>query len=416
MNDTLVMILAGGQGTRLIPLSKNRAKPAVPFGGRYRIIDFVLSNFINSGFFTIKILTQFRSESLARHLSLAWNLPPILGHHIDHVPPQMKTGSDWYAGSADAVFQNLNLVENAHCDRICVFGADHIYKMDVRQMVDYHNRNRADLTISAIPVPIGEAGGFGIIEVNDDWQVTGFVEKPENPAAIPGSPGMALASMGNYIFNTDVLVDNVTKDNKAETDHDFGKDIIPAMIKSYNVFAYNFNENVIPATQDDEPRYWRDVGSIDTYWRANMDLVAVSPIFNLYNESWPTRTYNHPLPPAKFVFANREEGRVGVATDSLISEGCIISGGQVEKSILSPMVRINSFAHVSESILMEGVTIGRNSKIKRAVIDKYVNVPPNVRIGYDQEEDRKLFYVSPSGIVVIGKNANLDATFGTHGD
>ena len=407
-HNALVMILAGGQGTRLFPLSKERAKPAVPFGGRYRIIDFVLSNFINSDFFKIKVLTQFKSESLTRHLSLAWNLPPILGHFIDHVPPQMKTGGDWYKGSADAVYQNLNIIRNENCELVFVFGADHIYKMDMRQLQGYHDKKNAHLTIASIPVPIKEASNFGVIEVNSDWKVIGFEEKPAKPKSIPGQSDMALVSMGNYVFNTDTLVENVIKDSKNNSDHDFGKNIIPDMIHDYNVFAYSFHDNTILGMDEAERGYWRDVGSIYAYWQANMDLVAVSPIFNLYNDDWPIRTYHHPFPPAKFVFANEKEGRVGIATDSLVSEGCIISGGQVERSILSPKVRVNSFSNVTESILMEGVNIGRYAKVRRAVIDKFVTVPSYAKIGYNLEEDSKRFYVSPEGITVIAKKTDIE--------
>lgn len=409
MDNILTMVLAGGKGTRLFPLCIERAKPAVPFGGRYRIIDFVLSNLINSGFSKIKILTQFKSDSLMRHLSLAWNLPPILGGYIDPVPPQMKIGEDWYRGSADAVYQNLNLIYNEHCDYVCIFGADHIYKMDVRQMLDYHKKKNADLTVASIPVPISEAGNFGIIEIDRDWKIVGFEEKPKEPKCIPGMTDTALASMGNYIFNTNPLIDNLLKKGKkGGEDFDFGKDILPEMFTNYSVYAYDFNQNTVPGMTEQERGYWRDVGSIDSYWHSNMDLVSVSPIFNLYNEKWPIRTYHHPFPPAKFVFAYRDEGRVGIATDSMVSEGCIISGGQVERSILSPKVRINSFSHVSESILLEGVSVGRYSRVKRSIIDKYVVVPSNINIGYNIEEDSKKFYVSPSGIVVIPKNTNLE--------
>ena len=413
MQNALVMILAGGQGARLFPLSKDRAKPAVPFGGRYRIIDFVLSNIVNSGFYKIKVLTQFKSESLTRHLSLAWHLSHVLGQYIDHVPPQMKAGNEyWYNGSADAVYQNLNLIRNEDCDRVCVFGADHIYKMDLRQMMDYHNQKKADLTIATIPVPVRSACDFGVVEIDRNWKVIGFKEKPKNPKTIPNNPEMALVSMGNYIFNTDTLIKNVTKDSKADTDHDFGKDIIPDMIGKGDVFAYNFNDNIVQGMSEEERGYWRDIGNIDAYWSANMDLIEVSPVFNLYSKEWPIRTYYESLPPAKFVFENKKEGRVGTATDSLVSEGCIISGGQVKRSILSPMVRINSFSLVTDSILMEGVNIGRHAKVKRAVLDKFVNVPSNVKIGYNLEEDSKRFYVSPSGIVVIPKNTNLEKKFG----
>ncbi len=407
MNNALTMILAGGEGKRLFPLSKERAKPAVPFGGRYRIMDFVLSNFVNSGFYKIKVLTQFRCDSLNRQLSLAWRLSPILDHYIEPVSPQMKTGEEWYKGSADAVYQNLNLIYNENCDRVCVFGADHIYKMDVRQKMDFHNKMGADLTISAIPVSVEEAKEFGVIEVDEDWKVVGFEEKPDNPKTIPGNPEMALVSMGNYIFNTDVLVDSVIRDSRMDSSHDFGKDILPILFTNNKVYAYNFKDNNISGMSEKERGYWRDVGSIDAYWNASLDLINVSPIFSLYNENWPIRSYYPPLPPAKFVFSGKEEGRIGIATDSLVSEGCIVSGGQVDHSILSPMVRINSYAQVSESILMEGVNVGRYAKIKKAIIDKFVNIPPHMEIGYNEKEDREKFYVSPNGVIVIPKNANL---------
>ena len=408
MDKVLTMILAGGEGKRLFPLSKERAKPAVPFAGRYRIIDFVLSNFVNSGFYKIKVLTQFRCDSLNRHLSLAWRLSPILGHYIEPVSAQMKTESEWYKGSADAVYQNLNLIYNEECEKVCIFGADHIYKMDVMQMMDFHNSKKADLSIAAIPVPVKEAESFGVIEVNSDWKVVGFEEKPVNPKTMPGNPEMALVSMGNYIFNKDVLVDNVINDSHQNSSHDFGKDILPKMFKKSSVYAYNFDDNNIPGMTEHERGYWRDVGSIDAYWSATMDLISVSPIFSLYNDRWPIRSYYPPLPPAKFVFSNETEGRIGIATDSLVSEGCIVSGGHAERSILSQMVRINSFANVTDSILMEGVNVGRHAKIHRTIIDKFVDIPQGMEIGFDLEEDRKKFYISPDGIIVIPKNANLE--------
>ncbi len=408
MPKTVTIILAGGAGKRIHPLTKDRSKPAIPFGGRYRIIDFVLSNFVNSGFYQIYILTQFKSQSLTRHISLAWSLSPILNHYIEPVPPQMKVKEEWYKGSADAVYQNLNLIYDEGPDYVCIFGADHIYKMDVRQMLEYHLQRRAALTVAAIPVPIGEAKGFGVIEVDDVWAVTGFQEKPDNPTPIPGRPDMVLASMGNYIFSTDALIAEVKRDNgESDTSHDFGRDIVTNMVGKYKVFAYDFHNNAIPGMAESERGYWRDVGSIEAYWQATMDLVHVSPTFNLYNQDWPIRSYHPPLPPAKFVFSDEETGRMGVALDSLVSEGCIISGGRVEKSVLFPMVRVNSYSNVTESILMEGVNIGRHSRIRRAIIDKDVDIPPKTDIGYDLEEDRKRFHISPSGIVVIPKRTVL---------
>ena len=408
MQKVFVMIMAGGEGTRLYPLTKERAKPAVPFGGRYRIIDFVLSNFINSGFFQIKILTQFKSESLNRHLSLAWRLSPKLDQYIDPVPEQMRTGRDWYRGTADAIYQNLNLIRDVNPQYVCVFGGDHVYKMDVRQMLNYHIRNKAELTVSVIPKPVNEASNFGVIEVDREWRIKGFEEKPKNPKPIPGRPDMALISMGNYIFNTDTLLEEVTADSeRKDSTHDFGRDIIPNIRKKRRLFAYDFAKNKIPGMTPAEKGYWMDVGSIDAYWQASMDLIAVSPIFNLYNSEWPIRTHYPTCPPAKFVFADKEKERVGIATDSMVSEGCIISGGQINRSILSPQVRINSYSYVTESILMEGVNVGRHTKIKRAIIDKYVDIPSGAEIGYNLKEDKKRFYVTESGIVVVPKETIL---------
>ena len=399
------MILAGGQGERLKPLTNERAKPAVPFGGRYRIIDFVLSNFINSQIFKIKILTQFKSDSLNQHLASGWQLSPRFGLYIDPVPAQMRTGNTWYRGTADAIFQNLNLIREEDPDYVFIFGGDHIYRMDVRQMLVSHVANDAVLTIAAIPKPIELAKSFGVLEVDENWRIIGFEEKPENPAEIPGKPGMALVSMGNYIFNKDSLVDWVTEDANKETAHDFGKNIITSNYKNNPVYAYDFSTNVIPGFEEKEKGYWHDVGNLDEYYKASMELVEVTPVINLYNENWPVYTFNPPHPPAKFVFADKD--RMGIATDSVVSEGCIISGGRVHRCILSPTVRINSYSTVNDSVLMEGVDVGRHCKIQKAIIDKFVKIPPNTNIGYDLEEDRKRFFVTDSGIVVISKNAVL---------
>jgi glucose-1-phosphate adenylyltransferase len=405
--NALVMILAGGQGERLKPLTNERAKPAVPFGGRYRIIDFVLSNFINSGFFRIKILTQFKSDSLNKHLARGWQLSPRFGLYIDPVPAQMRTGSTWYQGTADAIFQNLNIIREESPDHVCIFGGDHIYRMDVTQMLDYHIDTDADLTIAAIPKPVELARQFGVIEIDETWKIIGFQEKPENPKPIPGRPGMALVSMGNYIFNREPLIKWVTEDAGKETAHDFGKNIITSNFQKNLVMAYDFSTNIVAGSEEAERGYWHDVGTLDEYFEASMELVDVSPVFNLYNNNWPLYTFNQPQPPAKFVFADKENERIGLATDSLVSEGCIISGGRIHRCVLSPMVRINSFANVEESILMKGVNVGRHCKIRRAIIDKYVDIPPNTEIGYDLEEDKKRFHVTGSGIVVISKKAVL---------
>ena len=409
IDDALVMILAGGEGKRLYPLTKDRAKPAVPFGGRYRIIDFVLNNFINSGFFKIKVLTQYKSDSLNKHITRGWALSPFLNQYVDLAPAQMRTGSDWYRGTADAIYQNVFHITDEDPDYVCIFGGDHIYKMDVSQMLDYHKEKNADLTISAIPIPIEEAHEFGIIEVDDDWKLINFVEKPKDkPKSIPGNPNMCLASMGNYIFDKTSLLKALEKDEKIEnSSHDFGKNVIPMMLEEgKRIYVYNFNDNSFPGMTDRERGYWMDVGSIDAYWQANMDLLDYDPELNLYSKDWPLRTFNYNYPPAKFIW---EEGeRVGMATNSMVSEGCIVSGAGLSRCILSPKVKVNSFSQISESILMENVEIGRHSKIKKAIIDKNVIVPPNTRIGFNREEDEKRgFHVSPNGVTVVPKGAKL---------
>lgn len=409
IDDALVMILAGGEGKRLYPLTKDRAKPAVPFGGRYRIIDFVLNNFINSGFFKIKVLTQYKSDSLNKHITRGWALSPFLNQYVDLAPAQMRTGSDWYRGTADAIYQNVFHITDEDPDYVCIFGGDHIYKMDVSQMLDYHKEKNADLTISAIPIPIEEAHEFGIIEVDDDWKLINFVEKPQTaPKSIPGNPNMCLASMGNYIFNKDSLLNALEEDEKIEnSNHDFGKNVIPMMLnEGKRIYVYNFNDNAFPGMSDRERGYWMDVGSIDAYWQANMDLLDYDPELNLYSQAWPLRTFNYNYPPAKFIW---EEGeRVGMATNSMVSEGCIVSGAGLSRCVLSPKVKVNSFSQISESILMENVEIGRHSRIKKAIIDKNVIVPANTRIGFNKEEDIKRgFHVSQNGVTVVPKGAKL---------
>lgn len=407
-SDVLVMILAGGEGKRLSPLTKDRAKPAVPFGGRYRIIDFVLNNFMNSGMYKVKIMTQYKSDSLNKHISRGWSLSPFLDQFVDLVPPQMRTDGGWYQGTSDAVYQNLNLIEDENPRYICVFGGDHIYKMDVRQMLKYHRNKKADLTISAIPVPVEEADQFGIMEVDENWQLIGFQEKPkQKPRTIPGRPDMVLASMGNYIFDKDVLAESLKNDAEKEgSSHDFGKNIIPDLMEAGSVFVYDFSQNTHPGMSETERGYWRDVGTVDAYWQANMDLLQYKPEFNISNRDWAIKTFNYNLPPAKFV--HEENDRIGMATNSLVSEGCVISGGQISKCVLSPNVRVNSFSHVSESILMEDVVIGRHAEIKKAIIDKFVEIPEYTKIGFNKEEDEaRGFFVSESGITVVPKGAKL---------
>lgn len=408
MPKTLAMVLAGGAGTRLEPLTRERAKPAVPFGGRYRIIDFVLSNFVNSGMYKVKVLTQYKSDSLNNHLSRAWRMTAFLGHYIEAVPAQMRTGMEWYKGSADAIYQNLNIITDEEPDHVFVFGADHVFRMDVRQMLDFHLKMEADCTVAAIPVPIEQGHEFGIIDVAPDGRMRNFLEKPSNPPPMPGSSRLCLASMGNYLFRTDSLAREVVKDAGDDTSaHDFGKSIITKLFRESRVFVYDFAQNRIPGMEEKERGYWRDVGNLDIYYRANMDLVDVEPTFNLYNQLWPIYTQSQTLPPAKFVFADRENRRVGHATDSLVSEGCIISGGHVNRSVLSPKVRVNSFAEVTHSILFENVQVGRRCRIRRTIIDKNVEIPPGMTIGYDLDEDRQRFHVTPDGVVCIPKGMKL---------
>ncbi|MDP8257239.1 MAG: glucose-1-phosphate adenylyltransferase [Candidatus Alcyoniella australis] len=399
----LSMILAGGEGSRLQPLTKTRAKPAVPFAGRYRIIDFVLSNFINSRFYRIKVLTQYKSNSLNKHISRGWHLTHVGGNFIEPVPAQQRVGKDWYRGSADAIYQNIEIITDDNPEHVLIFGADHIYKMNVRQMLAEHIERKAECTIAAIPMPCDQAYKFGVLEIDEDWRLIGFQEKPKKPKTIPGRPDLCLISMGNYIFTVDTIIEEVQRDHGAESQHDFGRNIIPGMYKQRYVHVYDFSRNSVPGMSQNERGYWRDVGDIDTYWETHMDLISVSPRLDIHNVQWPIHTYYFPYPPAKFIFDDEQGKRLGVATNSLVSEGAIISGGHIDRSILSPMVRINSYSYVSESILFEDVNIGRHAMIKRAIIDKHVDVPPGAKIGYDLEEDKRRFHVTASGIVVVPK-------------
>ncbi len=406
MHKVLTFIMAGGKGERLYPLTRDRTKPAVPFGGIYRIIDFTLSNCVNSGLRRIYLLTQYKSASLQRHIRLGWNiLSSELGEYIEILPAQQRVGDSWYLGTADAIYQNLYLLEFDSPDEVLILAGDHVYKMNYYAMIDFHRENGADLTVSVVEVDKEKAPQFGIVECSSTCQVTGFQEKPAKPKTIPGHPGKVFASMGIYVFNRKALEQELQEDaRKAHSTHDFGKDIIPQMVKKgMKVCAYNFiDENKKQA------KYWRDIGTIDAYYEANMDLVQVDPVFNLYDKHWPIRTYQEQFPPAKTVFAGDEvTGRVGLMLDSLVSGGCIISGGRVQRSILSPNVRINSYCNVGESSLMEGVNVGRYAKITRAIIDKDVNIPPGMVIGYDAAEDRKRFPVSDSGIVVVAKGTEI---------
>jgi glucose-1-phosphate adenylyltransferase len=407
MPRVLTMVLAGGEGKRLYPLTADRAKPAVPFGGKYRIIDFVLSNLINSGLLQIKVLTQYKSDSLIQHLSRTWSLSTILGQYVDVVPAQMRTGREWFRGSADAIYQNLNLIKQESPDLVAIFGADHIYRMDVWRMVEHHVDTGADLTIAAIPVEASQCSRFGVMETDASGRVTAYSEKPERAA--PGPDGTVLASMGNFIFKTSVLVDAVVADARVSSGHDIPQDIVTPMIGSGRVMAYDFRTNIVPGVSEKERGYWKDVGTIDSYYKANMDLVAVSPVFSLYNNLWPIHSHHHHFPPAKFVFSDFGSKRVGVATDSMVCDGAIVSGGSVVRSIISPMVRINSYSTLEESVAMEGVDVGRHCRIRKAIIDKGVRVPPGTEIGFDPEEDRKMFHMSEGGVVVIPKGYEFKA-------
>lgn len=396
--NVLTVLLAGGMGERLYPLTKHRAKPAVPFGGMYRIVDFTLSNCFNSRCRRICVLTQYKSNSLARHVNRAWNIMHNdLGEFIEIIPPQMRVNNNWYQGTADAIYQNLYTINQTKPSEVLIVSGDHIYKMNYQKMVHQHREAGAELTVAAIEMPIEEASRFGVFEVDASNRIIGFEEKPEHPKPLPDDPTHALTSMGIYVFNVDTLCDAVTQDaDLSHSTHDFGKDIIPHLVaKNAQVYAYKFEDE-----NQKEAKYWRDVGTLDTYWEANMDLVSVDPQFNLYDRSWPMRTNLPTMPPAKFVFA--EVGRrFGVAVDSIVSPGCIVSGGMVDRSVLSPMVRVNSYAHVQESILFNGAIIGRHCRLRRTIVEKNVEIPEHTVIGHNLEEDAKRFRVTSNGVVVV---------------
>jgi glucose-1-phosphate adenylyltransferase len=399
----LGIILAGGKGTRLYPLTKERAKPAVPFGGKYRIIDFVLSNFINSGIYSTYVLTQFRSQSLLQHLSEGWQFGSLLkSQFVIPVPAQMRSpGETWYQGTADAIYQNINLVEQSDPHVVAIFGGDHIYRMNVMNMIEYHVQKSADVTVAAIPVDKKHAAEFGVIEASEDGHILAFHEKNPDAPTMPGDQDRVYASMGNYIFSTRTLL-RLLHDDAAEpnSNHDFGRDILPKLAGKSEIFAYDFQTNRIPGEIADATPYWRDVGTIDAYYEANMDLRAVNPALNLYNREWPLRSTSYSDPPAKFAFD--DENRRGQAIDSIVSGGCILSGGTVKNSVLGRGVRVHSGALVEDCVILDNCDIGRRSKLKRVILDKNVRIPEDAVIGYDLDRDRLHHHVTESGIVVVG--------------
>jgi glucose-1-phosphate adenylyltransferase len=406
----LAMVLAGGVGERLRPLTCDRVKPAVPFGGGYRLIDFTLSNCLNSQIRHICVLTQYKSLSLERHIRYGWSfLPHTMGEFIQVLPPQQRVNSMWYQGTADAVYQNLYSIEQTNPDYVLVLAGDHVYKMNYLRMIRAHMKHKAAVTVGTIEVPVERASSFGVVEVDDDGWIRGFEEKPEKPKTLPGKPGKALVSMGIYVFSAWLLKRVLAEDSSdPESSHDFGKDILPKLVQHVPVYAFPF----VDENRKDEV-YWRDVGTLDAYWEANMDLVSVDPVFNLYDEQWPINTYHVPAPPAKFVFADLEletgGGRAGFGMDSLVSPGCILAGGQVIQSVLAPKVRINEKARVEQSILHNDVVVGAGCFLYRTIVDKGVTIPPGMEIGIDHEQDRKQFTVSESGVVVVRRKQKLES-------
>ena len=402
------MVLAGGEGKRLMPLTTDRAKPAVPFGGLYRMVDFALSNLVNGGYLKVVVLTQYKSHSLDRHITKTWRMSNLLGNYITPVPAQQRLGPYWFAGSADAIHQSFNLISDERPDYVIVFGADHVYRMDPEQMVAAHVASGASVTVAGIRQPLSQAHEFGVIDVGKGGgQIQAFREKPTDAEGLPDAPDEIYASMGNYVFTTDMLVDALTVDAKdPKSKHDMGGSIIPMLVDRGEANVYDFRDNQVPGSTDRDRGYWRDVGTLDSFYDAHMDLIAIHPIFNLYNYEWPIYTENRPWPPAKFVHGYEE--RLGRAIGSMVSPGAVISGSLVENSVVSPDVKVHSWAHVEGCVLMEGVEIGRHSVVRNAILDKNVIVPEGTQIGVDLERDRELYKVSDGGIVVIGKGQHVE--------
>jgi glucose-1-phosphate adenylyltransferase len=409
MPDVFGIVLAGGEGKRLAPLTLDRAKPAVPFGGNYRLIDFALSNLVNAGYRRIVVLTQYKSHSLDRHVSRTWQLSPMLGNYVAPVPAQMRRGPYWYAGSADAIYQNFNLLNDERPEYIIVFGADHIYRMDPRQMVEQHIASGAAVTVAALRAPLSQADQFGVIETADDGRrISAFREKPSDAKGLPDAPDQVFASMGNYVFGAEALIEALTMDAEDEgSKHDLGGDIIPMMVERGEAEVYDFTRNEVPGATDRDRGYWRDVGTLDAYYDAHMDLISVDPIFNLYNRQWPILTWPDPLPPAKFVF--EDEGRTGRAVDSMVCAGVVISGATARRTVLSPGVHLHSYSLVEDSILMQNTEVGRHAVVRRAILDKDVKIAPGAQVGVDPEADRERFTVSSAGVVVIPKGQTVEA-------
>lgn len=404
----LAIVLAGGEGKRLMPLTTDRAKPAVPFGGMYRMVDFVLSNLANAGYLKIVVLTQYKSHSLDRHITKTWRMSTLLGNYVTPVPAQQRRGLWWFAGSADAIYQSFNLIHDEQPDHVIVFGADHIYRMDPRQMVEDHIASGAAVTVAGIRQPLSTADQFGVIEVGEDGRrIRAFREKPTDAVGLPDAPDEIYASMGNYVFSTKALCEAVERDAEDKSSkHDMGGSIIPMLVERGEANVYDFRDNEVPGSTDRDRGYWRDVGTLDSYYDAHMELINVHPVFNLYNFDWPIYTGLSPYPPAKFVHQWGE--RVGRAVASMVSPGAVISGGLVENSVVAPKVKVHSWAHVDGAVLMEGVDIGRHAVVRRAILDKNVIVPEGAEIGVDLERDRQRYTVSDNGIVVIGKGQKVE--------